>query len=686
MTRVVGIVQARLGASRLPGKMLLDLEGVPVIARTLTRVARARTLDEVVLATSSAPADADLVRLAAEWGFRAFAGSEEDVLARVLEAARAAEADVIVRLTGDCPLHDPDVIDRVVTAFLERREEVDYVSNITPPTYPDGLDVEVIPLPVLERLGREAAERSHREHVTTYIRERLSQFRTLNVTCEDGDLSGLRWTLDDDGDLQFLCAVFRCFAGRDGFGWREVLDLLRARPDLAAANAGRARNEGWMRSLMSGKSAPPLHLEHSEQWWARGSARIPAGTQTLSKGPSQFVDGAAPKYLQRGLGSHVWDVDGNEYIDYPMGLGPVTLGHCHPITQEAVRRQLEEGITFSLMHPLEVEVAELICELVPCAEQVRFGKNGSDVTAAAVRCARALTGRDVVAHCGYHGWQDWYIGSVGGIRARGVPEAVKALQRPFVYNDIASLERIFAEHDGQVAAVIMEVMNTREPAEGFLEQVAALTRRHGAVLIFDEIISGFRYSLGGLQQHYGVLPDLATVGKGMANGMPISAVVGRTEAMRAFDEIFFSFTFGGECLSLAAAKACINFMRREPVVEHFWRQGAKLRDAYTEMVSAFELEGYTECAGLPPWTICLFHDHEGLEGLAMKSLFQQEMLKRGVLFSGSQFLCYEHSDADIRRTVDAYEAAFTVLAHGVRNRCVEQLLEGKKIEPVFRRV
>jgi glutamate-1-semialdehyde aminotransferase len=441
-----------------------------------------------------------------------------------------------------------------------------------------------------------------------------------------------------------------------------------------------------MDSVLKDKGARRPEIGRSNEFWARARDLIPAGTQTLSKGPTQFVEGVAPKYLVRGKGSHVWDVDGNEYIDYPMGLGPVTLGHCHPVTQEAVRKQLDEGVAFSLMHPLEIEVAELLCELIPCAERVRFGKNGSDATAAAVRCVRATTGRDMIAHCGYHGWQDWYIGSVGGPRARGVPEAVKALQTSFVYNDLASLERVFDEHPGQVAGVIMEVMTAQEPRDGFLQKVKDLAHRHGAVLIFDEIISGFRYRLGGLQEYYGVTPDLAAVGKGMANGLPISAIVGRADVMAAFDDIFFSFTFGGECLSLAAAKACIQFMRCEPVIEHFWRQGAKLQSAFREMVGQFGLTGYVDCAGLPPWTICVFSDHEGQEGLAMKSLFQQEMIRRGVLFSGSQFVCYEHSDRDVQHTIGAYESAFAVLRHGVLNKCVEHLLEGRKIQPVFRRV
>ena len=684
--KTVAIVQARLGSSRLPGKMLRDIAGVPALERTLSRIRRTRRIDEVVVATTTAPGDAEILRLTERLGLPAFAGSEEDVLDRFYQAAASRGAEVVVRLTGDCPLHDPEVIDRVVAAFLDQPGGLDYVSNASPPTFPDGLDTEVFSFSLLERMWREATEKADREHVTTYVRTRLDEFRTANVPCELGDLSGLRWTLDEPADLEFLDWVFRSFEGRDDFSWRDVLTLVRDHPERSLGNAGIVRNAGWMESVMKDKMAPPLDIRRSNELWARAEKLIPAGTQTLSKGPTQFVDGVAPKYLARGRGSHVWDVDGNEFIDYPMGLGPVTLGHCHPVTQEAVRRQLEEGITFSMMHPLEIEVAELLCELVPCAERVRFGKNGSDATAAAVRCARAITGRDLIAHCGYHGWQDWYIGSVGGVRARGVPEAVKALQKAFVYNDIASLERLFDEFDGQIAAVIMEVMTVQEPRDGFLQKVADLTRKNGAVLIFDEIISGCRYRLGGLQEYFGVTPDMAAIGKGMANGLPISAVVGKAEVMRGFDDIFFSFTFGGECLSLAAAKACLEFMRREPVVEHFWAQGAKIQGAYREMVERFGLTGCTDCAGLPPWTACLFFDHEGQEGLAMKSLFQQEMLKRGVLFSGSQFICYEHSDEDVRKTIDAYEAAFTVLRHGVLNNCVEQMLEGRKIQPVFRRV
>jgi len=241
------------------------------------------------------------------------------------------------------------------------------------------------------------------------------------------------------------------------------------------------------------------NLTKSKEYLERAKKVIPSCTQTFSKGPTQFVQGVSPIYLERGDGSHVFDVDGNEYIDYPLALGPVTLGYNYPRVNEAIIKQLKDGITFSLMHPLEVELAELLINIIPCAEMVRFGKNGSDVTSAAVRVARAYTGRDKIACCGYHGWQDWYIGTT--TRSAGVPECIKKLTIPFEYNNIESLERIFSENRDEVAGVIMEPIGIVEPKNNFLEKVKEITHKNGAVLIFDEIVIGFRVSIGGAQEY-----------------------------------------------------------------------------------------------------------------------------------------------------------------------------------------
>lgn len=424
-------------------------------------------------------------------------------------------------------------------------------------------------------------------------------------------------------------------------------------------------------------------LTKSNEYWERAERIIPAGTQTFSKGPTQFVQGVAPIYLQRGKGSHVFDVDGNEYIDYVMALGPISLGYCYPRVNEAMARQLEQGITFSLMHPLEVELSELLVELIPCAEMVRFGKNGSDATSGAVRVARAYTGREKITCCGYHGWQDWYIGTTS--RDRGVPESTKELTIPFEYNNIKSLERIFIENKGEIAAVIMEPITMSEPKDNFLQDVKDLTHRNGAVFIFDEIVTGFRLALGGAQEYFGVTPDLATYGKGMANGMPLSALVGKKEIMKEFDEVFFSFTFGGEALSLAAAIATIEEIKEKNAVEHCTKQGGELKDSYNKLAQSFGLTDYTQCIGLSAYNGFYFRDTKGDDSLEMKSLFQQEVIKRGILTIGVHLVCLSHSSEDVAKTLEAYEDAMKVLRQAIDEGNIEKYLEGRKLQPVFRK-
>lgn len=427
----------------------------------------------------------------------------------------------------------------------------------------------------------------------------------------------------------------------------------------------------------------PRSLKRSYELLEKAKKIIPGVTQTFSKSPSQLVLGVSPVYLDHGKGAYVWDVDGNKYIDYPTALGPIILGHDDPDVTEAVVRQIRKGTIFSLPHPIELEVAERIIDAVPCAEMVRFGKNGSDVTAAAVRVARAYTGRDIVAICGYHGWQDWYIGTT--TRNRGVPKAVAALSKTFNYNDLASLKKVFDEDPGQVACVIMEPVGVVDPAPGFLQGVLDMCRKNGALLIFDEVLTGFRVAYGGAQSYYGITPDLACFAKAVANGFPLSVVTGRRDVMELFDEIFFSFTFGGETASLAAAAATMDKMKREPVIEHIWKQGRKIQNGYNNLAHELGIDEYTKCIGLPPRTVCTFKDpHTGANSLAMRSLLQQELVKRGVLFLFGFNICYALSDRDVEYTLDALRDALTILAAGTKAGDVDRRVEGTVVQPVFR--
>ena len=413
--------------------------------------------------------------------------------------------------------------------------------------------------------------------------------------------------------------------------------------------------------------------------WARAEACIPAGTQTLSKKPSQFVRGVYPKYLTSGRGARVTCPDGYEYLDYPMALGAILLGHAYPAVVEAVERQARSASLFTLLHPLEVEVAERLCDLVPCAEMARFMKNGSDATTAAIRVARAYTGRQRVAYCGYHGWQDWFAGTTP--LPDGVPAGAADTVRPFEYNRPETLAALLDAHPGEYAAVIFEQPGD-EPAPGFLATVRDLTHRHGAVLVWDEIVTGLRYARGGAQERYGVTPDLACFGKALGNGLPIAALVGRRDLMRVLERVFVSMTYGGDALALAAARVVLDTVAREPVVEHLWTLGERWLAGARARVGAAGV-GMT-VGGTAPRSHFGFTPIGDCTADELRSLFLQECVKRGILFGVPIFMSYSHREADVAKTLGVLEEALAVVAAAVAHGTVRTQLEGLPVEPVFR--
>lgn len=422
--------------------------------------------------------------------------------------------------------------------------------------------------------------------------------------------------------------------------------------------------------------------ENSEALLSRAEKVIPLGSQTFSKSKTQYPFGVSPYFIRRGQGSWVWDVDGNEYVDFVNGLAALNLGYNDPDVTAAVQEQLKEGVIFTLPHPIEREAAEKLVEMVPCAEMVRFGKNGSDATAGAIRLARAYTNRERVAVCGYHGWQDWYIGSTA--RWRGVPQCVRALTHPFPYNDLEALDRILSEYRDEFAAVILEPMNIAEPLPGYLEGVKDIAHRHGALLIFDETITGFRYAREGAQEYFGVTPDLATFGKGLANGYPVSAVTGRAEIMRLMEEIFFSFTFGGETLSLAAALATMRKIQKQPVIETLHRQGEKIMIGLKSLIEAHGLNRVFSVAGLPVWSFLLIRDTDRYSQWQIKSLLLQEMFARNVLIIGTHNMSYAHTGEDASKLLAAYAEILPIIRDALDGNHLERLLRCQPLEPLFK--
>jgi len=426
-------------------------------------------------------------------------------------------------------------------------------------------------------------------------------------------------------------------------------------------------------------------ITKSNEIYERASKIIPAGSQTFSKGITQFVEGFSPKYLKRGKGAYVWDVDDNKYLDYIMGCHPIILGYADPDVNLAVVEQLELGSTFSLMNELEVDVTELIIDAVPCAEAARFGKNGADATTVGVRIARAVTERDHIAYCGYHGWHDWYIANTD--LNSGIPKFNHELAHSFNYNELNSLEKIFKQYPEDIAIVILEPLTIIEPENDFLHEVKKMAHHYGALLMFDEIITGFRFAFGGAQELTGVTPDLTSLAKAISNGIPLSAITGKKDYLFSLEKTFFSFTYGGDCIGLAAAKACIPKLKQKKVSDHLWHVGTALKDGFNSLAEKYDLTRFVQCIGYPCRTIISFDGCDIYEPLEIKSYFQQELIRRGILWAAYHALSYSHKMEDIEFSLNCYEDTFKLFKEIVdKKKDLRSRIDGDPVKPVFRKV
>ena len=445
-------------------------------------------------------------------------------------------------------------------------------------------------------------------------------------------------------------------------------------------------------------------ITNSNKLYKKAIKIIPGGSQTFSKGPSQFTNNFAPKYLKKGKGCKVWDEDGNCYIDYVMGCQPLILGYSDRDINEAVSKQLKIGSTFSLMNKLEIEVAELLVKHIPSAEMVRFGKNGGDATTIAIKIARAYTKKQKIAFCGYHGWHDWFIASTD--KSNGIPKFNDDLIYSFDYNNINSLESVFKENKDEIACVIMEPITVPEPKcftkvcknksckikkickNNFLHKVKEVCKKNNALLIFDEVVTGFRYSIGGAQQLYDVTPDLTALAKGISNGVPLSAIVGKKKYMSLLgNDVFFSFTYGGECLGLAAAKACIKKLIKKKVPHHLKNIGSFFQSNLNKLIKKHKMESFLSCDGHPCRSIFTIKDFKNYKNLEIKTFIQQELFRRGILWAAYHSLSYMHKKKDIEKTLRAFDETLMILSKKIKSKQKIKLkIEGDLVSPVFRKV
>jgi len=432
-----------------------------------------------------------------------------------------------------------------------------------------------------------------------------------------------------------------------------------------------------------------LDLTRSKQLYAEAVELMPGASQTMSKRPTAFAMGAMPIYIQRGEGCYVWDVDGNRYIDFISALGPITLGYCYPAVDEAVRRQLDDGMIFSMMSPLEVEAAKAIVDMVPCAEMVRFVKTGAESTAAAARIARAYTGKEMILSSGYHGWLDTWTALSSAASGRGVPAAYKDSIVGFTFGDTTSdrrLDALLEKHKGNVAAIIMEAASYRTMDTGdYLKWARELADKHEALLIYDEIVTGFRVALGGAQEYFGVIPDIACFAKGISNGMPVAAVAGKREIMKSTTDLLISSTYGGDAVSLAAVVACLTQLREKDVIGHIWEQGRRLIDGMNGI--AREIGLALEFVGWPVMSSFSFGYDDAAANADLMTLLLQEMARRGILLrrGGLMFITYSHKAEHIDATLDTCREVFPLLLDAHQSGRIKEQLLTHEVAPAIRR-
>ena len=675
--KIVALVQARMGSTRLPGKVLKSIVNKPMIELLLTRLSQSSELDEIVVAASEETQNDELQSVVESLGYRCTRGSEKNVLNRFYESAKATGAGVIVRITGDCPLVDSRLVDECIQGYL--KSEVDYFSNVDPATYPDGLDIEVMSFESIERANNETSSDFDREHVTPYIRNSDRFSRSSMHYIED--LSNQRWSVDEPEDLVVVTNVFEYFSPDLLFNWKQVLELRKLQPTLFAENQQIKNNEG-------------ATMGTGQKLYKRAKRVIPGGNMLLSKRPEMFLPEKWPAYFSKSKGCKVWDLDGNEYIDMSiMGIGTNTLGYGHPEVDEAVIKTVKDGNMSTFNCPEEVYLAEKLVELHPWADMVRFARAGGEINSIAVRIARASTGRDKIAICGYHGWHDWYLSTnlnndknldghlLPGLQPNGVPRGLTGTTLPFNYNDIEQLEQLVKDNKGEIAAIKMEVSRNKGPKDNYLQKVRDLATENNIILIFDECTSGFRETFGGLHKKYDVEPDLAIFAKALGNGYAISACIGRQEFMQAAQQTFISSTFWTERIGPTAALKTLEVMERERSWEAITKIGNSISSQWQSLANKYELDISTW--GLPALSGYTFNSPNAL---AYKTLITQEMLKKGYLAANSVYVCTEHKQEVVDGYFSELDSIFSIIKECEEGLDVSTLLEGPLCHSGFTRL
>ena len=690
------IIQARTTSSRLPGKVLLPILGQAMILRQLERVSKCKSIDNIVLATSDHPSDNYLAKLVESSGYNVFRGELNDVLHRFKDCITKFPADNIVRLTGDCPLSDPALIDEIVNSFNEN--DFDYLANCLDEenlTVPDGCDIEIFKADLIDLANSKATLLSEREHVTPWLKKIDARCNCKHFL-HDISYPSYRLTVDHLNDFIVIKKIFQKLYPKDVvFDLGSIISFLNENPHIVDINKKNVRNEGYLKSLQNDSSHISSKIKIMSQgqlFWKRAKNVIPGGNMLLSKRSEMFLPDFWPSYFTKAKGCRVWDLENRELIDMSlMGVGTNILGYGDESVDEAVLKVISNGNMSTLNCIEEVLLAERLIDLHPWADMARFARSGGEANAIAIRIARAHTGLDTVAICGYHGWHDWYLATnlkdssgltehlLPGLEPKGVPKSLEGSVQPFSFNRFDQLEQIANNH--RLAAIKMEVQRSIPPSPGFLEKVRELCNRKGIILIFDECTSGFREEFGGLHKKYSVEPDIVIFGKALGNGYAMTSVLGRKTVMEAAQSTFISSTFWTERIGPAAALKTLEIMENKKSWNYITMAGKNIKMRWKELASKYELD--IELSGLDSLASFSFVSKNSLE---YKTLITQEMLKRGFLASTSCYLSVAHTQDIIDQYFSCLEDVFSLIAACENGLQVKTLLDGPICHQGFRRL
>ena len=672
--KIIVIVQGRLNSSRFPNKVIEKINLKSVTEIIYERLKCSKLINDIIFAIPEN--EKKYLNYLKKRKIKFYLGSKNNVLKRYFDCAKKNNADIIVRVTADCPLVDPQMIDNMIKIF-KKNDDLDLLTNNSPPSYPDGLDISIFNFRTLRKSYLSAKTIFEQEHVVPFMLRSKSIIKK-NIKCKL-DLKYLRWTIDEKEDLEVLKEIFKNFK-TNTFSWEKVLRLVKSKPDIFKRNSFILRDEGSI-------------LPTGQKIWKRAKKIIPGGNMLLSKRPEFYLENKWPTYFSRAKDCFLWDLDGNKFLDMSMmGVGTNILGYGNTYVDKKVNEVVKKGNMSTLNCKEEVLLAEKLLELHPWAEMCKFTRSGGEANAVAIRIARAYTNKQKVLVCGYHGWHDWYLAAnlkkdglekhlLKGISPVGVPKELAKTIYTFDYNDFKNLMKII-KSDDKIGIIKMEVARNYLPKSNFLKNIRDICNKKNIILIFDECTSGFRGAFGGLHKLFNVTPDIAIFGKALGNGYAINAIIGKKGIMQKANETFISSTFWTERIGPTAALATLKEFEKNKTWKVITSKGNSIRKKWLQIAKKNKVK--IQILGIPAISSFVFKSKNNLK---YRTLITQELLKDKILATNTIYLCIKHDKKYIDKYLKSLNKVFKLINEcEKKNLNIDDILENNTSKSFFGRL